>query len=55
MGDYYEVIPLRPESRTVKVLSKYVTRNRLEKLSKKRDFMKNMSKNAEKKLENNRS
>ena len=55
MGDDYEVIPLRSEFRSVKLQSKYVGRNQLEKNTRKRDFMKSMSKNSEKKLEKNRS
>ena len=55
MGDNYEVSSLSPESRTVKVQSKYVSRNQLEKISKKRDFVKKIQKIAEKKLEKNPS
>ena len=52
MGDHYEVIPLRPESRTVKVQSKCVSRDQFEKCREYRDFRTNSSKNSEKKLEN---
>ena len=50
MGDHYEVLPLRPESRTAKVQSKYFSRKQLENVEN-RDFMKNIAKNPEKKLE----
>ena len=52
MGDHCEVIPLRPESRTEKVQSKYVGRDQFQKCQEYRDFRTNLSKNLEKKLEN---
>ena len=55
MGDHYEVMPLRPKSHTGRAKSKYVSRNQLEKISKERDFKKNISKNPEKNLEKCRS
>ena len=55
MGDHYEVMPLRPKSHTGKAQSKYVSRNQFEKISKERDFKKNISKNPEKNLEKCRS
>ena len=55
VGDDYEVTPLRSKSRTVNVLRKRVTRNQFDLGRKTRDFMKNMSKKAEKKLTNSQS
>ena len=52
MSDHCEVIPLRPESRTEKVQSKYVSRDQFQKCREYRDFGTNSSKNSEKKLEN---
>ena len=54
MGDHYEVVPLRPESRTVKVQSKCVSRDQFEKC-RFRDFRTNLSEKPEKKLENSLS
>ena len=55
MGDDYEVTPLRSISRTVNDLRKRVTRNQFDVGKKNRDFMKKMSKKAEKKLTNSQS
>ena len=55
MGDHYEGIPLRPESRTVKFQSKCVSRDHFEKCRELRDFRTKLSEKPEKKLENSLS
>ena len=54
MGDHYEVGPLRLESRTVNVTTKLkcvLDKVSLQECRKNRDFMKKLSKNPEKKVE----
>ena len=50
MGDHCEVIPLRPESRTEKVQSKYFGRHQFEKCRGYRKFRTNLSENKRKSL-----
>ena len=54
MGGHYEDVPLRPESRTVKVQSKFVSCDQFEKC-RFEDLRTNLSEKPEKKLENSLS